>query len=148
MMRAVWATAVLLLASCGPSTYRACMSDAATKPTDAGVRVAAAQCFHRFTAEAVAQRQQAERTQAQPGPWSKDDRPFAPGPFDDLENSEAVPGWLARIDSIVSTFDEALGLHADPNRGRHLLRRFVQLLVIATVFGVIWYRWRTRRRRP
>lgn len=58
---------IAALSGCG-SDRESCLAEAATKPTDTGVRLAAAQC---------------DRQYPKPGPWSQYDKP-APNAFDDL----------------------------------------------------------------
>ncbi|MEY5099549.1 MAG: hypothetical protein RJA36_2268 [Pseudomonadota bacterium] len=47
-----------LMAGCGPRDREACIAEAATKPTDTGVRVAMAQCNRQFPQPTAAQPQQ------------------------------------------------------------------------------------------
>lgn len=52
MSRALLAILLALLAAgCGPRNYRACMAQAAEKPTDTGVRLAVAECGRQFPEE-------------------------------------------------------------------------------------------------
>lgn len=107
---AATAATILVVAGCAPSTLQECMEAATTKPTSAGVQLAARECRERFPKQPW---EEFDPSTAVPAPGETSataaTAPAAPAPQEAASWWSTVEAWFAGLTKMEKALFAAIG---------------------------------------